>query len=72
MTTAFKRDATWNMVRPGLYVDAAGHGHVFPDEICAELNWPYTPENYLIIVDAVKRLMSPGFVQIVAHEREAS
>lgn len=33
-----KRDASWQMVLPGLYLDPAGCGHIFPDEFVAYLS----------------------------------
>ena len=66
----FRRDGRWQMIRPGLYIDPEGHGHVFPDEVLATLGWPYTKENYDLIVETIRELC--GRVEVIAHEREAS
>jgi hypothetical protein len=78
-----KRDASWTMVRPGLYVDPAGIGHVFPDEVIAQLQidspdagFDFTPEDYDLIVSTVVNLVSsksPGsWVKFVRHDRSAA
>ena len=59
------------MIRPGLYIDPDGFGHVFPKEICAELGWPYTGENYLMVVEALLELLPRGMpIKIILHERK--
>lgn len=35
--THCKPDPGWTMVQPGCYIDPAGHGHVFPEEVIAEM-----------------------------------
>ena len=70
MPSRTQRDAGWHMVKVGLYIDPEGFGHVFPDEICAELGWPYTEENYLIIIEGLLRLLPPGMpLKLIRHER---
>lgn len=71
MSAQFTRDSRWRMIKPGLYVDPNGFGHVFPDEVCAELGWPYTRENYEIVVAAMRRFVGLENVIIADHERVA-
>lgn len=69
--TRLERDSGWRMIQPGLYIDPDGCGHVFPDEICAELGWPYDAENYRLIVEALRRILPTGMpLRIVQHERK--
>jgi hypothetical protein len=79
-----KRDSSWQMVIPGCYMDPAGHGHIFPDEVLAELQRQYPEMNfdpcsrgdYDIVIRAFKEMMqeqSPGTpLQFVEHERSHS
>ena len=78
-----KRDSTWTMIEPGCYIDPAGRGHIFPDEIVAQLQidhpeagFDFSREDYDLIVQAAMAMMraqSPGVnIQIVRHEREVS
>ena len=48
------RDATWQLIVPGCYVDPAGYSHIFPDEILATLGLEYTEENYHLVVEVFK------------------
>jgi hypothetical protein len=75
-----KRDKSWHMIQPGLYVDPAGYGHVFPDEIVAELtrrypevSWNYETD-YALIVHVLRETLRAagcsGEVQFIQHERE--
>jgi hypothetical protein len=76
----FKRDSTWHMVLPGLYVDPHGYGHVFPDEVIAELQTRYPgirwnlDEDINVFLDALKEAYAavrPGYkIEFAMHERE--
>jgi len=78
-----KRDSTWTMVEPGCYIDPAGRGHIFPDEIVAQLQiehpeagFDFTREDYDLIVEAYLSMMRSRFgevkMQFVRHERRMS
>jgi hypothetical protein len=69
-----KRDATWTMLEPGLYVDPMKRCHIFPDEICATLGIPYTQENHEFVADTFAQMakdygMDMTFIELM-HERE--
>lgn len=77
-----KRDSSWTLIQSGCYIDPAGRGHLFPDEIVAELQrehpeagFNFSREDYDLIVDtfiAMLRRQVPGCrVQFIHHEREA-
>jgi hypothetical protein len=78
-----KRDSTWTMIEPGCYIDPAGRGHIFPDEVVAQLQidhpeagFDFSREDYDLIVRAAMAMMraqSPeANIQFVRHEREVS
>ena len=71
----FKRDASWTMVRPGLYVDPDGYGHVFPDEVIAELKrlypqipWSY-PEDREAILTVLREQLPDVELEFAIHTR---
>ena len=78
-----KRDSSWRMVQPGCYIDPAGHGHLFPDEVLAFLSVahpeagfdPNSESDYEMVVkvyaEALRKL-APNIeaIVIVEHERE--
>ena len=72
----FMRDGSWTMVRPGLYLDRDGYGHVFPDEVIAELKrlYPRMPWSYPEDRELVLRLLRdelPGVqLEFAIHTRE--
>jgi hypothetical protein len=77
-----KRDSTWTMVQPGCWLDPAGCGHIFPDEVIAELQrqhpeagFEFTKQDYDLIVSTFVDLMREELpavqLKIVQHEREA-
>lgn len=76
MSDPRKRTSSWQMIHPGLYVDPEGCGHIFPDEVLATLGFPYTEENYQIVVSAFRELCDsvrpdmPITVTILQHERQ--
>lgn len=63
-----KRDSTWTMVLPGLYLDPKGAGHIFPDEICAELDIEYTEENHNFILTVFKKMAEEDGMRFVELE----
>lgn len=77
-----KRDSSWQMFAPGLYIDPEGCGHVFPDELLAYLSVahpevgfdPNSEDDYGIVVyefQEIFRREHPGMpIKIVKHERE--
>ena len=73
-----KRDSTWFMLLPGLYLDPGGAGHIFPDEFLAFLQVqhpeagfdPTSREDYDLLVDFLKETFPGKKFQIVRHERE--
>lgn len=76
-----KRDSSWTMVQPGCWIDPAGYGHIFPDEIVAEMQrqhpeagFNFSKEDYEGIVATFVHLMrkrNPALQFVVAkHERE--
>jgi hypothetical protein len=79
-----KRDASWQMIQPGCYVDPAGCAHLFPDEVLAELQRQFpeagfdacSREDYELIVKLYVQEFSrchPGLeVRFAKHEREAA
>jgi len=73
MTDPTKRTSAWTMIRPGLYVDQDGCGHIFPDEVLATLGFPYTKENYDLVVESFAELCAdvrPDLpMRFVQHER---
>jgi hypothetical protein len=70
------RTKEWTCHAPGLYLDPDGFIHIFPDEICAELEIEYTPENYRMIVETFTEDMprilgrNPLQTKIIQHVRE--
>lgn len=70
------RTKDWTMFATGLYTDPDGMVHIFPDEICAELEIPYTEANYRMIVETftqdMPRLLGrdPLRLEIIQHVRE--
>jgi hypothetical protein len=70
-----RRDSTWTMIVPGAYMDPTGAAHIFPDEICATLGWPYTQENYDLIVNVTRDMLlekHPDMIlRQIKHERGA-
>lgn len=76
-----KRDSSWTRIQPGCYIDPAGRGHIFPDEIVAELQrqhpeagFSFDRADYDLIVDTyveMIRAQAPSCrVQFIHHERE--
>lgn len=76
-----KRDSSWTMIQPGCYIDPAGRGHIFPDEIVAELQrqhpeagFNFGTADYDLIVDTcveMIRAQDPNCrVQFIHHQRE--
>jgi hypothetical protein len=76
-----KRDSTWTRIEPGCYIDPAGCGHIFPDEIVAQLQldhpeagFDFSREDYDLIVETFFAMMRAQFaelnVQFICHERE--
>ena len=66
------------MVAVGVWLDPAGHPHIFPDEICAHMDLPYTEENYRLVVEVftqdIPRILSGKPCQDVRpmfHKRES-
>ena len=72
----FKRNANWTMVRPGLYLDPDGNGHVFPDEVIAELKQLYPqipwrfPEDRELILEVLREQMPSIELEFAIHTRE--
>lgn len=60
------------MVQTGLWLDPDGCGHVFPDEVCAEMGFPYDQEHYDLIVQVVREGMAArGIpVRMIQHVRK--
>lgn len=78
-----KRDSSWTMIQPGCYVDPEGRGHLFPDEVIAELQrlhpeaaFEYTRADYDLVVEIFLTLMReicPAMrAQFIHHQREAA
>jgi hypothetical protein len=78
-----KRDSSWTMIQPGCYLDPAGRGHIFPDEIVAQLQtqhpeagFTFGRDDYDLIVDTyiaeLRKLCPECKVQFIHHEREAT
>lgn len=77
-----KRDASWQMIQPGCYVDPVGFAHLFPDEILAFLQAlypdvgfdPNSKADYDLVVKVYQermRALYPGAnFKFVRHERE--
>jgi hypothetical protein len=76
-----KRDSSWKRVAPGLYMDPAGNGHVFPNEIFAEISrlhpevdyGEYNHDYYKIIVESVQDFLRKSGCQparIIHHNKE--
>lgn len=73
-----KRDSSWKMFVPGLYVDPAGYGHVFPDEFLAFLAHkhpeagfdPESKDDYDLIVRWMREAFPDVPFKMVKHERE--
>lgn len=77
-----KRDPSWRMIQPGLYIDPAGCAHIFPDEVLAMLQAlypasgfdPTSRDDHDLVVKMFKQelaTMFPGMpVQMIKHERE--
>ena len=72
-----KRTKDWQSVGPGgVYLDPDGFIHIFPDEVCAVLDIPYTRENYDMIIETLMidmpRLfgLEPSKGKLIYHERE--
>ena len=78
-----KRDSTWTMIQPGCYIDPAGCGHIFPDEVVAHLQtlhpeagFDFSRDDYDLIVETYIAMLGERFrdgvrVKFVRHEREA-
>lgn len=73
-----KRDSTWMMFKPGLYIDPEGNGHVFPDEIVAtlkllfpEVPWDYEEDYDLIVQVCRDQLGSDCPIKFIKHTRES-
>lgn len=76
-----KRDSTWKQVQPGCWIDPAGTGHIFPDEIIAymkiahpEVGFEFNREDYDLVVKTYLEILEGQFgddlkVSIVKHER---
>ena len=75
-----KRDARWTMFQPGCWLDPAGHAHIFPDEVIAEMQrqhpeigFEFTQADYDLVVDAftqmLRRTGRTGEIQFIKHER---
>jgi hypothetical protein len=78
-----KRDSSWTMIQPGCYLDPASRGHIFPDEIVAQLQvqhpeagFTFGSDDYDLIVDTyiaeLRKLCPECKVQFIHHEREAT
>jgi hypothetical protein len=76
-----KRDSSWTKIQPGCYIDPAGRGHIFPDEIVAQLQidhpeagFDFGRADYDLIVDTYVDMLRQQFqacrVQFIHHERE--
>lgn len=78
-----KRDSSWQMVQPGCYIDPAGCGHLFPDEVLAFLSVthpeagfdPTSKADYDMVVKVYSDLLrelAPNIkaIVIVKHERQ--
>lgn len=73
-----KRDSSWQMVFPGLYIDPAGFGHIFPDEFLAFLSRehpeagfdPSSKSDYDLIVNFMQTNLPDVPIKFVKHERE--
>jgi hypothetical protein len=77
-----KRDPSWKMIAPGLYMDPAGYWHIFPDELLAFLSAehpeagfdPSCEKDYNLVVQEFQEALRrecPGMqFKIVKHERE--
>jgi hypothetical protein len=76
-----KRDSSWTQVQPGCYIDPSGCGHIFPDEIVAQLQidhpevgFDFGREDYDLIVETYVAMLKARFsdvhVKFVRHERE--
>jgi hypothetical protein len=71
-----KRDGSWTMIKPGLYVDPYGLGHIFPDEVLAQLQienpdlgFEFSKEDYDLLLKCFQELC-PGLpVKFIRHER---
>lgn len=79
-----KRDRSWTMIQPGCWIDPAGCGHIFPDEVLAHLQVtfpaagfdPRSKRDYDLVVDVYLeeiRTIFPAveFVEFIRHDREA-
>jgi hypothetical protein len=77
-----KRDSSWRMIEPGCYIDPAGRGHIFPDEVVAylqtahpEAGFNFSREDYDLIVETFVAMMRAHFqdinVQFIRHTRES-
>lgn len=76
-----RRDATWQMVQPGCYIDPAGMGHIFPDEVIAFLQTlhpeagfdAFSEADYEMVVQTFKnemRAAHPGInFRFIKHVR---
>lgn len=78
-----KRDSSWTMIQPGCYVDPAGMGHVFPDEVIAFLQTVHPDAGFemnaadlgLVASELIRALQAqyPGMkIHFIQHQREAS
>lgn len=77
-----KRDSSWQMILPGCYIDQAGCGHFFPDELLAFLSAahpevgfdPNSKTHYDMVVKICAEQLQqicPGVGIVIAkHERE--
>lgn len=76
------RDSSWQQVQPGCYIDPAGCGHIFPDEILAFLQAmhpeagfdPCSRDDYDLVIYTYTRMLqreSPGLeIRIMQHQRK--
>jgi hypothetical protein len=76
-----KRDASWQMIQPGCYLDPAGHAHLFPDEILAFLAAmhpgvgfnPNSKDDYDLVVkmfvEQLNRIKPGQITKFIRHDR---
>lgn len=73
-----KRDSSWQLVLPGLYIDPAGFGHIFPDEFVAFLSVahpeagfdPNLKSDYDLVVNFMRTNFPDVPIKFVEHERQ--
>jgi hypothetical protein len=75
-----KRDSSWTEIIPGCFIDPAGRGHIFPDEIVAhlqvhypEMGFNFGREDYDLIVTTFLAMLKERFpdvrAQFIRHDR---